>query len=146
MARQFAVAATLAWGSLCLLVPSLILSCGEWNASNKDTFRVAVGFCLCVNVAMLCWSAVNELARATRQTEAVVLVGPFRWAAPAGLFLFVVFDYFMLKLSHKVFQLRETPTVEPSPQEARNPAPTSAVQTVSPSGAKSTRKRTRKIP
>ncbi len=103
LAQQLGIGAAVAWGAVCLLLPAVVLSCGEWDRSNKEVFRLVVGFCLCVNVSLLCWALVNEMSRVTRQAEAVVMVGPLRWAAPVALFALVLFDYFMLKLSHKVY-------------------------------------------
>ncbi len=112
VSQQIGVVVAITWGVMCLITPAAILSCGEWDKKNKEAFRVVAGFFLCVNVALLGWALINEIARIAKQGESVVLVGPLRWAAPVSLFSLVVFDYFMLKLSHRVYP-RDEPAEKP---------------------------------
>jgi len=120
--RQIAVGAATTWGVLCLLIPAVILSCGEASQKNKEVFRLAVGFFLSVNVALLAWAVTNEVARMVRQKEAVVLIGTFRWVAPVGLCAIIALHFLYVKISEIIYRnvSSEPATQQTSPDDTKS--------------------------
>jgi|GEM_PF-6414369 len=130
--QQLAAGIAILWGFICFIVPAVLLSCGAWDRSNKELFRFTVGLCLWVNVALLIWTLVNEISRIVKHAEAVIMVGPIRWAIPIGFIALLVFDYFILKLSNRVYppelelvapDIAVLPVAPPQQEPAQTPIP-----------------------